>query len=178
VIVRWRYSPATDVIPSKRLKSATSPTCALAELRETVGVLRDPAPLTPTVGLADLPDLIASVRASGPRVSVTAEFGRPLPWAVDVAAYRVVQESLTNVCKHAGPVQVVVTVRSTMDGLTVQVTNDEPVTGDEPAAGGRMAGGGGHGIAGMRERVEALGGRLHAGPRPAGGFRVSAVLPA
>jgi len=142
---------------------------ALDELRDTVGLLRDPAPLSPTVGLAALEDLLSSVRPSGLRVTVASELAHPVPWACDVAAYRVVQESLTNVCKHAGPTDVLVSLRSSPDGLTVVVANDGPAA----AVSGR-----GHGIVGMRERVEALGGTLHAGPRPAGGFRVSAVLPA
>jgi len=142
---------------------------ALNELRDTVGLLRDPAPLTPTVGLAALDDLLSSVRPSGLRVTVSSQLTHPVPWACDVAAYRVVQESLTNVCKHAGPTDVRVSLRSSPDGLTVVVTNDGPTA----AVAER-----GHGILGMRERVEALGGTLHAGPRPTGGFRVSAVLPA
>jgi signal transduction histidine kinase len=142
---------------------------ALDELRDTVGLLRDPAPLSPTVGLSALEDLLSSVRPSGLRVTVAADLAHPVPWACDVAAYRVVQESLTNVCKHAGPTDVVVSLSSSPDGLTVVVANDGPAA---------AVSGHGHGIVGMRERVEALGGTLQAGPRPTGGFRVSAVLPA
>ena len=141
---------------------------ALAELRDTVGLLREPAPLAPTVGLAALDDLLSSVLPSGLRITVASQLSHPVPWASDVAAYRIVQEALTNVCKHTGPTDVLVSLRSSPDGLTVVVSNDGPaVTVAER----------GHGIMGMRERVEALGGTLHAGPRPTGGFRVSAVLP-
>jgi signal transduction histidine kinase len=142
---------------------------ALDELRDTVGLLRETAPLAPTVGLAALDDLLSSVRPSGLRVTVSADLAHPVAWAADVAAYRVVQEALTNVCKHAGPTDVLISLHSSVDGLTVVISNDgaaAPLSGD------------GHGIVGMRERVEALGGTLHAGPRPTGGFRVSAVLPA
>jgi signal transduction histidine kinase len=142
---------------------------ALDELRDTVGLLRETAPLAPTVGLAALEDLLSSVRPSGLRVTVSADLAHPVPWAADVAAYRVVQEALTNVCKHAGPTDVLISLHSSVDGLTVVISNDGAAA---PLSGG------GHGIVGMRERVEALGGTLHAGPRPTGGFRVSAVLPA
>jgi signal transduction histidine kinase len=156
--------PARETLLQIRQGSRT----ALNELRDTVGLLRDPAPLAPTVGLAALDDLLASVRPSGLRVAVSADLAHPVPWACDVAAYRVVQESLTNICKHAGPTGVQLSLRSSPDGLTVVVSNDGPAA---------AISGAGHGIAGMRERVEALGGTLHAGPRPTGGFRVSAVLP-
>jgi signal transduction histidine kinase len=142
---------------------------ALDELRDTVGLLRETAPLAPTVGLAALEDLLSSVRPSGLRVTVSSDLAHPVPWAADVAAYRVVQEALTNVCKHAGPTDVLISLHSSADGLTVVISNDGAAA---PLSEG------GHGIVGMRERVEALGGTLHAGPRPTGGFRVSAVLPA
>ena len=149
---------------------------ALEELRDTVGLLRRPgdenAPVEPTVGLAALDDLLNSFTRSGLRI-VCDRHGDTthLSWAADVTAYRVVQESLTNVCKHAGPVEVRLSVRREREMLTVIVDNDGPaVTGAAADA---------HGIVGMRERVAALGGTLLAGPRATGGgFRVTAVLPA
>jgi signal transduction histidine kinase len=99
--------------------------------------------------------------------------GRPggLAPAVDLAAYRIVQEALTNVLRHAGPATVMVRLAYDEDRLTVQVDDD----GHGAAAGWPSVGG--NGLVGMRERLTELGGRLEAGPRPAGGFRVLATLP-
>jgi signal transduction histidine kinase len=112
------------------------------------------------------------VTRAGPPVRVVVD-GNPveLPPAVDLAAYRVVQESLTNVVRHAGPASATVRVAYGAAEVVVEVTDDG--TGADPAG----ADGGGHGIAGMRERVAALGGELRAGPRPQGGFQVRARLP-
>jgi signal transduction histidine kinase len=95
---------------------------------------------------------------------------RALPSAVDLAAYRIVQESLTNVLRHAGPTRATVTVTYEPEQVMVEV-----VDGGRGRAGNTVDGG--HGLVGMRERVEALGGTLEAGPRPAGGFRILARLP-
>jgi signal transduction histidine kinase len=146
---------------------------ALDELRDSVGLLRRPedpgAPVEPTVGVAALEDLLASFTRSGLRIVCRHDGDTAtLPWPADVTAYRIVQEALTNVCKHAGPVEVRLTLRREQQSLTVIVDNDGPVA--QPA---REA----HGIVGMRERVAALGGTLLAGPRPTGGFRVTAMLP-
>jgi signal transduction histidine kinase len=149
---------------------------ALEELKDTVGLLRQPgdpaAPVEPAVGLAALDDLIATFERSGLRIERGGGApGGPLPWATDLTAYRIIQESLTNVCKHVGATQVRLTLRREAGALTVIVENDGPQsTPTEPPDA--------HGILGMRERVAALGGSLFAGPRPAGGFRVAAVLPA
>ncbi|MEV6488983.1 histidine kinase [Actinoplanes sp. NPDC051633] len=145
---------------------------ALEQLRESVGLLRqpgeDPAPREPVAGLADLDDLLGSFRRAGLDVSCHVDTSdRHLPWVVDHTAYRIVQEALTNVRKHAGPVAVTLTVRHDPEAVTVIVDNEGPVG---PA-------GDGHGITGMRERVAALGGTLLARPRPDGGFRVAAVIP-
>jgi signal transduction histidine kinase len=94
---------------------------------------------------------------------------RPLPAGTDLAAFRIVQESLTNITRHAGPASATVLVRYGPDDLTVRVDDD----GRGPAA----TSGNGNGIRGMRERVAALGGELITGPRPGGGFRVQARLP-
>jgi signal transduction histidine kinase len=137
-----------------------------------VGLLRqpedEPAPRQPTTGLAGLPDLLDSFRRAGLDIACHGDADdRHLPWAVDHTAYRIVQEALTNVRRHAGPVTVALTVRHDPETVTVIVDNGGPVA----------AAGDGHGITGMRERVAALGGTLVAGPRPDGGFRVAAVLP-
>ena len=148
---------------------------ALDELRDTVGLLREPgeqtAPTEPTVGLAALDGLLASFRGSGLRVEhdVGGAVRRLAP-AVDLTAYRVIQESLTNVCKHSGGAAARLVLEYRATRLCVTVDDD----GDPPPAPGDS---GGHGIAGMRERVTALGGDLYAGPRPGGGFRVRATLP-
>jgi signal transduction histidine kinase len=149
---------------------------ALEELKDTVGLLRRPgdpaAPVEPAVGLAALDDLVATFERSGLRIERGGEPGGPLPWATDLTAYRIIQESLTNVCKHVGAVEVRLTLRREAGALTVIVENDGPP--GSPQAGPADV----HGIVGMRERAAAIGGSLLAGPRPAGGFRVAAVLPA
>jgi signal transduction histidine kinase len=145
----------------------------LREMRATLGVLRgvDAAPPHhPVPGLADLDDLVADVRAAGLPVRVAVEGARvELPPGVDRAAYRIVQEALTNTRRHAGPASATVELRYTVDGLTVCV--------DDDGTGSPAEVGGGNGMAGMRERAEALGGWSRIGPRPEGGFRVQAHLP-
>lgn len=148
---------------------------ALDELRVTLTVVRrDEAGdgRSPTPGLAQLPQLRERLAGAGLPVSVAVE-GEPypLPVAVDLAAYRVVQEALTNVLRHAGPATAAVRLRYAPAEVAVEVTD----TGRGAAAGPPRPGG--SGLAGMRERVTALGGSFAAGPAPAGGFRVSAVLP-
>jgi signal transduction histidine kinase len=151
---------------------------ALAEVRSVLGVLRhvdESAPRSPTPGLARVADLVSRARAAGIQVRTRTEGDpRPLPAGVDLAAFRIIQEALTNVTRHAGP-GVSATVRIAYgDGeLLVEIADDgRGVPGDLP-------GGGGNGLAGMRERVTALGGDLHAGPRlDAAGFHVRASLPA
>ena len=151
---------------------------ALAELRATLSMLRssDAAPREPAAGLDRLPSLVNSSRAAGLPVDVVIEGdARPLPPAVDTAAFRIVQESLTNVIRHAGPARATVAVRHGDDGVEIEVTDDGrgAVDGNGVADGGR----GGHGLAGMRERVGLLGGELYAGTRRSGGYRVRARLP-
>lgn len=153
---------------------------ALGELRATVGLLRqsgDPeAPTEPAPGLAVLGELVDKVRRAGLPVEVAcADRLTPLPAAVDLAAYRVIQEALTNVQKHAGP-GAKAEVSVVRVGGTAEVTVLDNGTGRAEDAG-TAADGGGHGLLGMRERVTALGGTLTAGPRYGGGFRVHAILP-
>jgi signal transduction histidine kinase len=148
---------------------------ALRELRSVLDALRqvdDEPPRAPAPGLARLEGLVASAEAAGLVVSTrVAGTPRPLPVGVDLAAYRIVQEALTNVTRHAGRAAVTVRVAYGERDLEVQVDDD----GDGPTAG--RSSGGGNGIPGMRERAAALGGELEAGPRPGGGFRVLARLP-
>jgi signal transduction histidine kinase len=145
---------------------------ALEELRDTIGLLREPdepaAPTEPTAGMSGVAQLVASFRRSGLDVDedVHGE-ARPLPSAADVTAYRVIQESLTNACKHAARPAARLSLDYRPGSLHIVVDND--------AASG--CGSAGHGIVGMRERVAALGGSLRAGPDGAGRFRVEAVLP-
>jgi signal transduction histidine kinase len=149
---------------------------ALEELRTMLTTLRhddDVAPRSPAPGLDRLPELIELTRAAGLSVEVeVAGKAPPLPGAVQLAAYRIIQESLTNVARHAG--QARVTVRVTYDDtiMCVQIDDD----GTAPSGGGSAIGTG-SGITGMRERAAALGGELSAGFRHGGGFRVSAQLP-
>jgi signal transduction histidine kinase len=154
---------------------------ALDELRDAVGLLRRPgepaAPVEPTVGLSTLDEMISAFEKAGLRVTVH-ETGRerPLPPAIDVVAYRVVQESLTNVRKHAGPVSVRLELHHYGDSFTIIVENE--AAGLQPSPAAQMQGlTQVHGLIGMRERVTAIGGELAAGPCPAG-FRVTARLPA
>jgi signal transduction histidine kinase len=163
---------------------------ALTELRRLLGVLRrDSEPqgdLAPVPGLADLEGLLAEVAKAGLAVRLRVEgTPSPLPAGVDLSAYRIVQEALTNVVKHAGPARAQVVVGYRDHDVTVEVTDDgrgvtaptgdggrglTAPTGDDQARVG-------HGLIGMRERVAAFGGDLEAGPRPSGGFRVAARLP-
>jgi len=150
---------------------------ALAETRRLVGVLRDDGAavdLSPLAGLADLGSLVDGVRSSGLTVTTQAPEGatlEDLPRSVDLAAYRVIQESLTNVLKHAGPDATAhVEVQFLPGRLRVVVTDDGRGSASRDD-------GGGHGIVGMRERVASTGGTLLAGGRPQGGFSVVATLP-
>jgi signal transduction histidine kinase len=157
----------------------------LVELRNMLGVLRrvdEDLPRSPVAGLAGLDELAERVRAGGTPV-VVRRVGpaRPLPTAVDTAAFRIVQEALTNVHRHAQAGQATVLIDYTGSDLVVQVDDDgrgAVLAGRTPSGGnGSGTEGGGNGIPGMRERAAALGGRLSVGLRPGGGFRVRAVLP-
>ncbi|GHD83955.1 two-component sensor histidine kinase [Streptomyces naganishii JCM 4654] len=154
---------------------------ALNELRATVGLLRqsgDPeAPTEPAPGLSRLEELAGTFRSAGLHVEIArADHGTTLPAAVDLAAFRVVQEALTNVQKHAG-VQARAEVSVVRVGPNVEVTVLDDGAGDQDGLDGGPEAGGGHGLLGMRERVTALGGTLTTGPRYGGGFRVHAILP-
>jgi signal transduction histidine kinase len=148
---------------------------ALTELGSVLGALRDTAaPLAPTPGVARLDELAARARAAGFAVSVAAEGpARPLPAGVDTAAYRIVQEALTNAVRHSGGHAASVLLRYGDDDLVIEVSDD----GGAAAAAPSEASGSGNGLSGMAERARALGGTVDAGPRPGGGFRVLARLP-
>lgn len=149
---------------------------ALDELRATVGLLRQSgepeAPTEPAPGLGVLDQLVDGFRCAGLTVDVTlADDIGPLPASVDLTAYRIIRESLTNVHKHAGP-DARAEVRVARADGAVEVTVRDDGLGVRATAPG-----GGHGLIGMRERGAALGGTCHAGPRPDGGFQVRARLP-
>jgi len=157
---------------------------ALAAMRRVVGLLRDPADaggLAPGPGqLTDLVGRFSEGRFSegnGPAVRLRLPDADRPPWPPEVATtvYRIVQEALTNVVLHApAAANVSVTVNDDASGVSVEVADDGPA--GSPALSW-LASGSGHGLVGMRERVEALGGRLHAGPGPAGGWAVRATVP-
>jgi signal transduction histidine kinase len=147
---------------------------ALDELRTTLAVVRrgeDTTSRSPGPGLASMDDLVTRMSRTGVAVSITVS-GAPqsVPATVDVAAYRIVQEALTNVLRHAGTASAIVQVEYQPRQLIVEVIDDGRGTAGVTATEG-------HGLAGMRERVNALGGVFEAGPRIDGGFRVHARLP-
>ena len=148
---------------------------AMTEMHRTLKLLRgtedDPAALAPQPGLGELPELIERARTAGVGVELAVEGEpRPLAQSVDLSAYRIVQEALTNVVKHAGPAETTVTLGYRPDALELTIAD----TGGGSAA---PAGPGGHGLVGMRERAAMFGGTLTAGPRDGRGFEVHASLP-
>jgi signal transduction histidine kinase len=161
-----RARPALEAI-----KDASSET--LREVRSVLGILRGPgeeAPLSPTAGTAGVEELISRTAAAG--IAVASEVRgepRPLPASVDLAVYRILQEALTNVARHAQPATATVRLIFAEDEVTLEVEDDGAGNGALPPAG--------NGIAGMRERVASLGGDFSAGPRGDSGFRVAARLP-
>jgi signal transduction histidine kinase len=146
---------------------------ALTEMRRLVGMLRgdEEEALAPQPGIGDLASLVAQMRSAGLDVDLQMEGeSRDIPVGIDLSAYRIVQEGLTNALKHAGHARTVVRVRYGVDSLELEIVDDGdpgPVEVDR----------GGHGLVGMRERVALYGGTLDAGRRPAGGFAVRVLLP-
>jgi signal transduction histidine kinase len=146
---------------------------ALAEMRRLLGIMREEgesADRAPQPGVATLGKLVEHVREAGLPVELTIE-GEPVRLApgVDLSAYRIVQEALTNALKHAGPAHAWVAVRYGGDDVEIEVENDGRSESDGDGAG--------QGLAGMRERVALCGGELRTGPRRGGGYRISARLP-
>jgi signal transduction histidine kinase len=145
---------------------------ALTEMRRLVGMLRTDGSdsLSPQPGLDDVPALVTQVSEAGLPVELHIEGERrELPAGIELSAYRIVQEALTNALKHAGNAHAEVHVRYGPESLELEIVDDGPGA-DAPAPGG-------HGLVGMRERVALYGGRLDAGRRPSGGFAVSVKLP-
>jgi signal transduction histidine kinase len=164
-----------EEVPPALLAIQEAGTDAVRELRATLGVLRSTEDGDGS-GLCHLDRLVGRARDAGLPVTVTVTGPeRPLPPEVDQAAYRIVQEALTNVSRHAGPACATVAVAYAPGALSIQVDDDGPGTAARPGTPPR---GRGLGLAGMRERVSALGGQLCAGPQDGGGFRVRAELPA
>ncbi|MFE6689452.1 sensor histidine kinase [Streptomyces sp. NPDC057743] len=148
---------------------------ALGEVRQVLDTLRAPddAPRAPAPGLDRLPELAEQAHRAGLAVDIATEGTRaPLPPGADLAAFRIVQEALTNIVRHSGSRTARVLLRYAPGVLEIRVDDDGPAT----AGTGELVGGG-NGLAGMRERAAALGGTIEAGPRPDGGFRVHARLP-
>lgn len=155
---------------------------SLAELRRILTLLRDTgrdstrgsgraAESRPQPSLAELDDLVSAHREAGMPVRlVRTGARRPLPGGVELSAFRIVQESLTNVLKHSRPTRVTVTLAYRDSGLDVEITDEGAAPVDGPAVAG-------HGLVGMRERIALLGGELEVGPMADGGFRVAARLP-
>jgi signal transduction histidine kinase len=151
---------------------------AMTELRSTLALLRtgsDPAlPLTPQPGLDQLPQLVDQARTGGLAVTVaTAGHHDPLPGGVELAVYRIVQEALTNTIRHSRSTTATVAITTGPGVVTVEVTDEGPALRTATPADG------GHGLVGMAERVQALGGTLDAGPAPppSTGFRIAARIP-
>jgi signal transduction histidine kinase len=146
---------------------------ALAELRRVLGLLRgtsEPLGLRPQPGTGQLDALVAGTRGAGLEVDVCVEGEpRPLQAGVDLAVYRVVQEALTNAVKHARATRATVRLAWSVDALEVEVRDD--------GGGPLVPAQGGHGLVGMRERLAAYGGELHAAPRAEGGFALQARIP-
>ena len=147
---------------------------AIADLQQLVGVLRrqeEGDDLAPQPSLQRLPELVEHMRQTGLPVKLTTTGeSQQLPAGVELSAYRIIQEALTNTLKHAGPAQAAVTVRYDNGAVEVEVVDD----GQGPPPARQETGG--KGLVGMQERVRLYGGRLEAGARPGGGFRVYAVL--
>lgn len=151
---------------------------ALQEMRSILGVLRDAHEgRVPPQGLDRVDDLVTQARDAGVEVALDDQAARPLPSAVDGAAYRIVQEAITNVIRHVGPTRVIVSITQDDDELQVRVVDEGRRGAPADVNGVAPSDGTGRGILGMRERCRLLGGQLDAGPRPGGGFEVVARLP-
>jgi signal transduction histidine kinase len=148
---------------------------ALTDLRSTLEVLRDPsaaAPLGPPAGLGDIAELTGGLRSAGVTVTLDIDSAVDVPAPVQSVAYRIVQEALTNVARHAQASRTAVRVRRVTGAITIDVTDDGTTAPDviTPETAG-------NGVRGMRERAAALGGTLDSGPSDGGGWRVHAWLP-
>ncbi|MFD9191136.1 sensor histidine kinase [Streptomyces phaeochromogenes] len=173
-LFRLKKDPAQAEEALGAIKASSRET--LRELRATLGVLRrvdEQAPTAPAPGLARAAELVASAQLAGLPVRIERTGAeRSLSAPVDLAAYRIVQESLTNAAKHSGAGQVTIRLAYGNRELALDIEDDGQGSAARPAGSG-----GGSGITGMTERARALGGELTAGPRPEGGFAVRARLP-
>jgi signal transduction histidine kinase len=171
-VLHTKPDAAADALQA--IKSASKE--GLRELRAILNVLRqadEADPTQPAPGVAQLETLVDGARRAGLETTLTVTGHRcALPAAVDLAAYRIVQESLTNAIRHAGPATVSVELGYGDDELRIDVAD----TGRGSPAGA-VSEGTGHGLAGMRERAAAVGGSVESGPSPGGGYRVAAMLP-
>jgi signal transduction histidine kinase len=180
-----RGDPVRNQAALEAIKQASKET--LRELRTTLGMLRqvdEEAPIAPAPGIARLDELAERAAAAGPAVRIETEGEpRPLPAETDLAVYRIVQEALTNVTRHSDATAVTVRIRHTGSDVRLEIDDDgSPVPaaapGDEPENEPENEQvGTGSGLAGMRDRAEALGGTLDAGPAEDGGYRIRARLP-
>ncbi|MFC9647053.1 sensor histidine kinase [Streptomyces sp. NPDC056937] len=146
---------------------------ALGEVRQVLDTLRTPgdAPRAPAPGLDRLPELVEQAASAGLAVGIRRDGERAaLPPGIDLAAFRIIQEALTNVVRHSGSRTAEIGLGYAPELLELRIDDAGPATGGD-------TGGGGNGLVGMRERAAALGGTIEAGPRPDGGFRVRATLP-
>jgi signal transduction histidine kinase len=163
---------AQDPLPALQDIKQVSAT-ALRDLRATLSILREQAeaaPVAPAFDLDSLPRLVEQARSGGLRADADVDVdGAAVPSAIGGAAFRIVQEALTNVLRHADASNAQVRVRAGRDRLDIEITDD----GQADASGANA----GLGLRGMAERAAALGGRVDAGPRDEGGWRVHAVLP-
>jgi len=175
--VRRRLTGEQDAERDALLNVEETGRRSLTEMHRMLGIMRQSDtsdPLTPQPGLGRLDELAESMRAAGLPVELRHE-GEPveLPSGLDLSAFRIIQEALTNTLKHAGPARASVTVAYRPDSLDVEVLDD-----GSGSVNGRANGqAGGHGLVGMRERVALFGGELDTGARPSGGYRVHAHLP-
>jgi signal transduction histidine kinase len=178
VAINVRAGVAADLRDSQDPTAAlrdikTASATALRDLRATLGLLREPeeaVPTAPALDLESLPGLIENARAAGLRADAQVAIdGATVPPAIGRAAFRIVQEGLTNVLRHAEASSALVCVAASSDLLTIEVTDN--------GRGRTTSGAPGHGLRGMAERAAAVGGRLDVGPREEGGWRVSAELP-
>ncbi|MFI2364259.1 sensor histidine kinase [Promicromonospora sp. NPDC019610] len=180
---RYRQPGLDEAVQREFEEIAASSRRALGEMRGLLGILRghDTAPTAPLPGLSDVTGLVESTRASGVAITYNADTGpdtgpdseaaTEVPEVVGLTAFRLVQEALSNALRHAPGSAIVVTITDDGHELRVSVTNTPPDRDDEPTPGARL------GLAGIRERVAALGGTVTAGPTPDGGFELAATLP-
>ena len=173
---RVRLERDGSLVPEQLRAAEQTGRRALGEMRRALEVMRDPArggagpdDLRPLPGLDEVPALVREFREAGLTIGLEEGGAGEIPASVQLAAYRILQEALTNVLKHAGPVVVEASVLTHADRLCVRVANRPGRRSSLPT--------GGHGLTGMRERVAMFGGELRVGPCPDGGFLVEASVP-